>query len=140
MLNAERLISESDAYDLALVILLAHPVAGARPISGAGGPLHVEFQRGSAIGCSLSISFGAMRREEARGAGRHAPTETVLVQQPRIEICWSSTGRSVATATAAIALYREVTELAALIAARLEGETIGVRERALVAKAEEASR
>lgn len=137
MLNAERLISEDDAYALALEVVINNPIAGVRPIHrSGGGPLHVEFHRASGIGCSLSVSYGGMRREEARGEGRRAPVETVMVMQPRIEICWSSTGRSVAAATAAIALYREATDLAALIEARLEGETVGFREKDVLGKEE----
>lgn len=53
---------------------------------------------------------------------------------------WSSTDRSVAAATAALALYREAVELAALLEARLGEELIGWSEKAATTPAEPAEK
>lgn len=94
-------------------------------LTGLSNYIHVEFERGWAIGASLSIRLDREGREVANpdaapdlfdGVGRLAAV---------VEVGWSSTSRTVAEATASLALYREVTELAAELEATLDRMKIG---------------
>lgn len=67
--------------------------------------VNVSWEAGWAIGCSLSC-----------GIDREA------------ELGWSSTGRSVAAATAAIALYRMVLDFAAMLECKRQEELSYVRQ------------
>jgi len=124
MVSVEQIISEEDAAKLVVDVVTTHAPQGLKRDWNTSS-LTFEFARGWSLTCTLSVSFTCGERTKVRGRDRRAPQETAFVQRPRVEVCWSSTGRSVAAATAALALYRDVTELAALIDARLAEETIG---------------
>jgi hypothetical protein len=70
--------------------------------------LAIEWDRAWGANCSLSISLHHASLEQE---------ETRIVHHVRasVELSWSSTGRSPAEAVAAIALYRQVAELACLL-------------------------
>lgn len=137
-MNTDRMISAEAAIQIAADIAREHAIRGMRPFNvSSGGCLNLEFKRGWAVSCDLSIRITAGDRRPI-SARRGEATVYAYVQRPVVEVCWSSTGRSVAAATAALALYREVTELAALIESRLAEEAIGFREDAITN--EEASR
>lgn len=126
MLSVEQIISEEDAAKLVVDLVTAHAPHGLkRDRNWNAAMLTFEFARGWSLTCSLSVTFTSGERTTMRGRERRAPHQTAYVQRPRVEVCWSSTGRGVAAATAALALYRDVTELAALVEARLAEETIG---------------
>jgi hypothetical protein len=126
MNNVDRIMSEEDAARLVVEVVNAHAPQGLkRDRDWSASSLTFEFARGWSISCSLSVTFMSGELTKVRGRERRAPHQTVYVRRPRVEVCWSSTGRTVAAATAALALYRDVTELAALIDARLAEETVG---------------
>jgi hypothetical protein len=126
MVSVEQIMSEEDAAKLVVDLVTTHAPHGLkRDRNWNASSLTFEFARGWSLSCTLSVSFTSGERTTVRGRERRGPHQTVFVQRPRVEVCWSSTGRSVAAATAALALYRDVTELAALIEARLAEETIG---------------
>lgn len=71
--------------------------------------LFVEVERAFAVSASMSASLNGIGRLEREGE----ESVFVVTLEPRVDVSWSSTQRGVAAATAAIALYRELTELAA---------------------------
>lgn len=85
--------------------------------------LSVEFSRGnSALDARLSVSLRRISDFDGEPGG-----ENFKAYQLQAEMGWSSTGRSIANATASIKLYQEVLELAALIeSAYGDGRIIGV--------------
>jgi hypothetical protein len=125
-MNTERLISADAATQIAADTIREHTIRGMRPFNiSRGGSLNLEFKRAWAVTCDLAIRFSSGERRAVHG--RRGEVSHVWIQRPIVEVCWSSTGRTVAAATAALALYREVTELAALVESRLAEETIGFR-------------
>lgn len=89
--------------------------------SGGRSYMHMRIDRGWALGASVTFKF-----EPAYGRKRINPDNTqqaVIPMEFSVELGWSSTGRSVADSVAAIALYRELTEMAA------EAESVFGRER-----------
>ncbi len=130
-------ISADAALDLVAELLVRHPIAAFRFDVHRGAGISIEIKRGAAtVGCHLSVCLDSGRRVPVT-----APRSTEIVdhfwrQTARVAITWSSTDRSVAHAIAALALYREVVELAALVEARLGDEIIGWSERAAVEAAQ----
>jgi hypothetical protein len=79
----------------------------------------IEWDHAFTVGCTLYVRLD----HDDVDSGK---MYTILTFKPVVEVNWSGTGRSPAAALASIALYREVSELAALIEARLsEIRTIG---------------
>ncbi len=131
-MNTDRIISADAALQIAADIAREHAIRGMRPFDvSRGGYLNLEFKRGWAVSCDLSIRCSSGERRPVHDRRGREIVGHVWIQKPIVEVCWSSTGRNVAAATAALALYREVTELAALIESRLAEETIGFREDAI---------
>jgi len=131
-MNTDRMISAEAAIQIAADTVREHAIRGMRPFDvSRGGCLNLEFKRGWAVSCDLSIRLSSGDRRPVHERRGREVVAHMWVQRPIVEVCWSSTGRSVAAATAALALYREVTELAALIESRLAEETIGFREDAV---------
>lgn len=122
-------ISSSAALDI-VAALLERPIAAARHDVRRGEGISVEIQRGAAISCHLAVSLDSGRRVPVKPRRSSEIVDHVWVQTARVTVTWSSTDRSVAQAVAALALYREVVELAALVEARLAAETIGWSENA----------
>ncbi len=91
----------------------------------SGDYLNVSFERGWAIGCSLSINMTHSDSETDKKAGMRRE-----LRAAQVEVSWSSTGRSAASARAAIALYSEITDLAAEIESVL-GERVYGKETEL---------
>lgn len=83
--------------------------------SSEGG--YVEIQRGWGVSCSLDVQlrYAGMSTEKAG-----SETYRVTRQSVEVTLSWSSTGRSVAKAAAAIALYREMMEAGAAIEAAFQ--------------------
>lgn len=130
-MNTEEIIAANVAIDIAAGIIREHEITGMRPFDASrGGDLNIEFKRARSVSCDLYVRFTTgERREVHSGRGRNREiVGHVWVQRPIVEVCWSSTGRNVAAATAALALYREVTELAALIESALSEHTVAWRE------------
>jgi hypothetical protein len=69
--------------------------------------LSVDWERAWSVGCSLRVGF---RHETETYDGKK-----IRRAYPTVEVSWSSTGRSVAAARASVALYAQVTDLAALV-------------------------
>jgi len=128
-MNTDHLITAAAAIEIAESIVRERRLLGMREFDTGlryGGPhTYVEFKRAFSVDCTLSIDFDSGERKPICRRGSREVVDHVWVQRPRIEISWSSTGRSVSNAFAAATLYREVAELAALIDARLADESIG---------------
>lgn len=77
----------------------------------------VRIERGWGISADVFVNMAPGDMEEFTDG-------TMMRCNPRIEISWSSTGRTVSQAQASIALYQEITNLAALIEARLAEKPI----------------
>jgi len=113
-----------EALAKARAVLDESGLRGLRPAhdSAVGGYVDREWERGWGIGCRVSVrlelDFGA------RLVNPDEPREAVLFYRPKVEVGWSSTGRDVATARAAVRLYADVTDLAAEVQAVLEERPI----------------
>jgi hypothetical protein len=124
-------ISAEGAVKLVEALLARHAPAGDRVAICAGSTaLDIEVERGSAVGCYFAVRFDGGRRVPVTERRSKDVVGHFWRQTPQVRITWSSTERSVAQALAALALYREMVELAALIDARLEREVIGWLEPA----------
>jgi hypothetical protein len=135
-MNTERIISPTEALKIAEVILREYAIRGMQPFKVSSSDfLNVEFKRVGGVGCDLSIGFSTGDRKPVYARRGNEVVDHAWVQRLDVKVCWSSTGRSVASATAHLALYREVVELAALIESRLAQETVGWSEKASVAEA-----
>ncbi|MGZ6067064.1 MAG: hypothetical protein ACXWVM_31995 [Polyangiales bacterium] len=136
-MNTDRLISTDAAIQIVADLLREQSVRGMRALDVPtyGSSLHIEFKRAWSVSCDLSLSFSSGERTAVHARRSSSVEDHVWVQRPNVQVCWSSSGRDVATATACLALYREVIELAALIEARLAEETIGWSEKAASAEA-----
>jgi hypothetical protein len=134
-MNTDRLIKPTQALQIAETILREYAVRGMQPFNVSGEHLYVEFRRIGGVRCDLTIGFVLGEPTPVYAPRGREVVDHVWVQRPEIKICWSSTDRSVASATAHLALYREVVELAALIETRLSEETVGLSEKARVAEA-----
>jgi len=96
-------------------------IRGAKPIYGSyDGRLSVE--RGWGLGVDLYVTIG--QDYSSRVVNPDDKDECVFFHNVRVEITWSSTGRSVAKAHAAVTLYAEVVALAAEIEAVLAEDPI----------------
>jgi len=125
-----QLISAEAALDPVAELLARHPIAGARVDVHRGNSIGVDIQRGGAVRCHLSVSFDSGRRVPVTDRRSTEIVDHVWRQTPRVMVTWSSAERSVAQAVAALALYREVVDLAALVEARLADEVVGWSESA----------
>lgn len=86
----------------------------------------LEWRRSFSTSCGLYVRFDRDLDYAGRDAVKDGKAKTYAERWiPTVEVTWSSTGRSVSQATAAIALYQQVTRLAAEIEARLGDESIG---------------
>jgi hypothetical protein len=97
-----------DAVQNAKRIITEAAVRGLQP--GSDG-LSCEFKRGWAISANLYVRLD--RDWDRRVVNPDNSRQSVEFWSARVEIGWSSTGRDVVAALAAIKLYTEVTELAA---------------------------
>jgi len=112
-------------------IVARHPIYGARdtaadleqklshfiPYRDCVGSFYLRWDQGWALGCTLNLTFRA--RE---GHDKRFYTQTIP------EVSWSSSGRSLAQATAATVLYTQVIQLAALIEAATDGVELEIEE------------
>ena len=110
-------------------ILAAHPIYGARHTPGdiarnlSHGldhrvvDLFLRWERAWGIGATLCARVD---REGGHKAGYGGQVPCVRFRTS-CEVTWSSAGRDVKSATAALALYRQVVDLAALIEAATDG-------------------
>lgn len=110
-------------------ILAAHPIYGARHTAESiHRNLHGDFgSRAIDLNLSWDHAWGvtaglnvAVSRENGAKAGYGERVPCVRFRTS-CEVTWSSTGRDVKSATAALALYRQVVDLAALIEAATDG-------------------
>lgn len=122
-------ISSEAALDM-VASILERPITAARHDVSRGAGISVEIQRGASVSCHLAVSFDGGRRVPVKPRRSHEIVDHVWVQTARVSVTWSSTDRSVAQAVAALGLYREVVELAALVEAILAAQTIGWSESA----------
>lgn len=76
-----------------------------------GGGINLDVERAWAVSANISIDFN----REGRLINPDNDREQIVTCKPEVHVNWSCTQRSVASAVAAIVLYREVTELAAEI-------------------------
>ncbi len=79
------------------------------------GNTHLTWEQGWGVSASLRVAINREKRVHKRD-GTH------YYLSVSCEISWSSTGHDVSRALAAITLYRQVTELAALLEATVSGE------------------
>lgn len=110
-------------------ILISHHIYGARHTwedvsqrlsSGFGGrpvDLNLSWDRAWGVGATLRV---CVEREKGDKAGYGGRVPCVRFRTG-CDIGWSATGRDVKSATAALALYRQVVDLAALIEAATDG-------------------
>lgn len=110
-------------------ILAMHPIYGARHTNldiergfqfvfgNRVIDLHLSWERAWGVGASLHI---CVEREKSDKSGYGGRVPCVRFRAS-CDIGWSSTGRDVKSATAALALYRQVVDLAALIEAATDG-------------------
>lgn len=84
-----------------------------------GGHVSVSYERGWAMGCDLNISMAYGEPEKEKNGTIHE------IRIARVQVSWSSTGRTPAAALAAVTLYSEVTALAAEIETVLGETTYG---------------
>lgn len=130
-------------------ILAAHPIYGARytdeylsrnltyDFGFQAIDLSLSWDRAWGIGASLRV---CIEREKGDKAGYGGRVPCVRFRTS-CNIGWSSTGRDVKSATAALALYRQVVDLAALIEAATDGLEEEVEAKpAPVSSAEEISK
>jgi hypothetical protein len=84
----------------------AKALRGRVRVTLGGDRLSVDIERAFGVNANFtaSLGYGSMERDGESVA---------VVYEPRADVCWSAMGRTVANATAALALYREVLELAA---------------------------
>lgn len=82
--------------------------------------LQITYERAWAVGCDLSIRMERDGGLEVDGDGTR-----IDARRATVSINWSGTGRSVQQATASIALYTEVTAMAAEIQAKLDETRYG---------------
>lgn len=110
-------------------ILAMHPIYGARhtdeyisrhltyDFGYRAIDLSLSWDRAWGVGASLHV---CVEREKTDKAGYGGRVPCVRFRTS-CDIGWSSTGRDVKSATAALALYRQVVDLAALIEAATDG-------------------
>ena len=127
-------------------ILAAHPIYGARHTSediarnlsygfcGRAVNLSLSWERAWGVEASLGIR---VEREKGDKSGYGGSVSCVRFRTG-CQIGWSSTGRGVKSATAALALYRQVVDLAALIEAATDGLEEKVEKPAAVSTEEAA--
>ena len=84
------------------------------------GIYNFTWERGWAMSCTLYVHTSLGNREYLTDDDGTLYSYTEY--QVKVELSWSSTTRSVAEAQAAITLYQEVTNLAALLQARIDQE------------------
>lgn len=121
-MDIERIPAQT-AIARALEIVLANRIYGGRYDAKRLSPseieknfsFYVEFGRGWAISCNLSVQLEwAIDSDRCTG---------------KVHITWPSSGYSVAGAQATIALHQEVTNLAALVQSALDDMNImGIKE------------
>ena len=114
----------TEAHAITRDIIVAANIRGMKSLNDStfGGGLSLEFERGWTIGCRLSIRFDL--DYDSRVTNPDNTKQAVTFFKPVIDLTWSSTGRTVAAATASLALYREVIELAAELEAVLNESAI----------------
>ncbi len=83
----------------------------------------LNFEQAWGVGCNLRITF-----RPNTTADRHGQNITRI--KTTCDLGWSSTNRSLAEATASVALYRQVIELGALIEAATDGLELVIEEKA----------
>jgi len=110
-------------------IFAVHPIYGARhtdeyicrhlthDFGSRAIDLNLSWDRAWGVGAGLSV---AITRENGTKGGYGGRVPCVRFRTS-CEVTWSSTGRDVKSATAALALYRQVVDLAALIEAATDG-------------------
>lgn len=108
--------------------ILERPIAAARHDVSRSAGISVDIQRGASVSRHLAVSFDGGRRVPVKPRRSSEIVDHVWVQTARVSVTWSSTDRSVAQAVAALAPYREVVELAALVEAVLAAQTVGWSE------------
>jgi hypothetical protein len=102
-------LSYEEAVQTAKRIIVETAIRGCQPEYGDG--LSCEYKRGWGINATLYVRFN--RVWEKRVTNPDNNRQSIEFWEARVEVSWSSTGRDVADAVAAIKLYTEVTELAA---------------------------
>jgi hypothetical protein len=125
-------------------ILAAHPIYGAdhtaeylaRNLDYDFGTraigIGLRWERAWGVGASLGIRIEREKGDKA-GYGGRVPCVRF---RTGCDIGWSATGRDVKSATAALALYRQVVDLAALIEAATDGLEEKVEKPAAVSTEE----
>lgn len=121
-------MSTLQAMTIAHEIVMATAIRGMRPVEAPTeyrDSLSLEFERaGREATCYLYVRANLGDIVAAEWAGVTEGTK-ICRRSLRVEIVWSSTNRSVASARTNLALYAEVLDLAAEIEARFERESIG---------------
>lgn len=79
--------------------------------------LYIDFERSFAVGATLQIGLRPRPAAEAR---KHSDGRSLRSLSVEVEVEWSSCGREIPEALAAVALYRDVVELGADIQTVLE--------------------
>lgn len=109
-------------------ILATHSIYGARQNAADANDrilnpgfflidFNLSWERAWGVSASLRISIEREKTDKAGYGGRVPCTRF----RTSCDIGWSSTGRDISSATAALALYRQVIDLAALIQAATDG-------------------
>lgn len=134
---AEKLVSDRKKFMQALTrgrtvdamwkqveeVVKAANIRGMQPHNDfATSSVYLEFRRTSSTHCSLSIGLNFNYDDVVRNPDNDR--QSVGFFSPRVEVGWSSTSRNAAAATACIALYTEVVNLAAEIETLMRDEPI----------------
>jgi hypothetical protein len=83
------------------------------------GSLYIEVERAWGVGATLRVNCNMSWTSHETSDGRK-----FIQGELSTEVSWSSTGRDLATAQAAVALYQELINLGALVQAAY-GDTVG---------------
>lgn len=97
--------------------------------TGAATTLRIDARRAWGVNGTLSVRLNVNDHAHPTAPERAAGANwSISMYRGTVEVSWSSTGRSVAAATAALALYRELVELGAELEAVLGEMTIALLE------------
>lgn len=89
--------------------------------------LTAQYSRSFGVSCTLSVEIDTLQGDNMTYRDRNTGvTVSYTRHKPIVQVSWAACGsNSVSTAVACIALFREVTELAADLEAMLDGVYVG---------------
>lgn len=116
-------LSTTDAYKKINDIVKAFNIRGISPSSSEYRST-VQVERAWGVGATVYFSYD---RSSDALVNPDDSNQRVYTYSLKVEISWSGTSRSLAEATASIALYRELTEMAAEVEAIMQRERVVYR-------------